>query len=295
MYRVSSGSLTLRWYAKKAARAGVAIGSWISGALHHRRSLRPRVLTYHRFGDDVRDPFCVDRTTFARQMETLAEAGCAVSVADLERHLYSGRPLPAGAVLVTIDDGYRSTYTEALPILRDLGIPGVAYIPAGCMDGAGSCHAAAALAPEPRIGWDEAIELAEAGIDIGSHAWSHESLGAMDDDTIRAELERSRALLQKRTGASVTSFAYPFGTRADYDSRSRLLLGECGYRTAFTSQHGALAPGSDPLELPRVKVEGGEPLWLFRLVVRGGLDAWSLVDRTLWRLQANRNPEAVAA
>ena len=42
----------------------------------------------------------------------------------------------------------------------------------------------------------------------------------------------------------------------------------------------------DALALPRVKVEGGERMWMFRLLVRGGLDAWSLADRTLWRLQA---------
>ena len=52
--------------------------------------------------------------------------------------------------------------------------------------------------------------------------------------------------------------------------------------------HGAIAPGADPLTLPRVKIEGGEGLWMFRAIVDGGLDAWRWVDRFMWRLQEAR-------
>lgn len=285
---MSSGSINLRWYAKKAARTGVAVGSWGSGALAREAAAAPRVLTYHRFGDDLHDPFCVDRDSFAEQMRVLAESGRAVSIGDVEGYMYHGESLPRGAVLVTIDDGYRSTIEQALPIMRDLGVPGVAYIPAGCVNGTDADL-------EERMTWDELGRLAEGGIAIGSHAWSHDSLGAMTAEQARDELARSRCVLHDRTGANVTSFAYPFGTRADYSAATRDALAACGYRIAFTSQHGSLDAAADPLELPRVKVEGGEPLWMFRLLLRGGLDAWSVVDRTLWRLQANRNADAEAA
>jgi hypothetical protein len=283
-----NSTINLRWIAKKAARTGVAVGSWSSGVLAGPGASEPRVLTYHRFGENPHDPFCVDTDTFTRQMEVLAESGRAVSLADIEGFLFHREALPHGAVLVTIDDGYRSTYSEALPVLRDLGVPAVAYIPAGCMDGTDDDL-------EPRMTWDQVAALADGGIAVGSHAWSHQSLGSMPSATMRHEVERSRELLEERTGIRVTSFAYPFGTRADYSAMSREALAVSGYRTAFTSQHGALDSGADPLELPRVKVEGGEPLWLFRLLIRGGLDAWSLVDRTLWRIQANRNAEIGSA
>jgi hypothetical protein len=88
-------------------------------------------------------------------------------------------------------------------------------------------------------------------------------------------------------GTPVTSFAYPFGTRADYNEATAALLREAGYTCAFTSQHGAIAPGADPLTLPRVKVEGGEGMWMFQSLTRGGLDGWRWIDRTLWSLQAS--------
>jgi hypothetical protein len=70
------------------------------------------------------------------------------------------------------------------------------------------------------------------------------------------------------------------------------VLSQAGYRTAFTSQHGALRPGLDLLSLPRIKVEGGEPQWIFRALCQGGLDKWRWVDSALWRMQqAGKQPQ----
>jgi len=282
----------LRWYAKKAARTSVALGSWGADSL-----LRPyadadaigvRVLTYHRFGRVPYDPFCVDPDVFDDHMRVLAESGLVISASDLEAYLAGTRAVPDGAVLVTIDDGYRSVYTHALPILERYGIPSVLYLPAGCMPGFVDGRDVAGCDVEPRLDWIEIADLMRGGVSIGSHAWSHVSLGAMSAEQLHRECTQSRRLLEDKIGRPVTSFAYPFGTRADYNEKTRQALAEADYRSAFTSQHGAIARGNDPLELPRIKVEGGEPLWMFRRLLRGGLDRWQWVDRTLWKLQANQ-------
>jgi peptidoglycan/xylan/chitin deacetylase (PgdA/CDA1 family) len=270
-----------RWVAKKGARRGMAIGSWALGRVGTEPGrVRVRVLTYHRFGDSVRDPFCVSRSAFEAQMRWLAGSGRAVSLAQVEDFVAGRGGLPDGSVLVTMDDGCRSVFTEALPILRDHAIPAVAYVPAGLVgerDIAGY--------DEPAMTWDEMARLPGAGIAVGSHAFHHRSLGLASVDEARDEAVRSRELLATRLGAPVTSFAYPFGTRADYSAATREVLREAGYATAFTSQHGAVVPGLDPLELPRVKVEGGEPGWMFPLLCGGAMDGWAIVDRGLWRVQ----------
>jgi hypothetical protein len=108
----------------------------------------------------------------------------------------------------------------------------------------------------------------------------------MSAEEAREEAGRSRTVLEDHLGAPVTSFAYPFGTRTDFNTTTAAILRRCGYTCAFTSQHGAIRAGSEPFRLPRIKVEGGEPLWMFRRLVRGGLDGWRWIDRALWRLQA---------
>lgn len=137
--------------------------------------------------------------------------------------------------------------------------------------------------------WSVLRQLADQpGISVGSHAHTHRSLGAMKPADARAEMETSRRILEDRLGRPVISFAYPFGTYGDFDSRTDRDLQESGYSIAFNSVHGAIRPGLEPVSLPRVKVEGGEPLALFDLVSRGATVPWRLVDRNLWRFQRVR-------
>lgn len=275
-----------RWYLKKAARRGLAATAWASGWLAARRRLtagpQVRVLTYHRFGDSRRDPFCLPQETFDRQMRYLAQRRLAVSLDHVEALLAGGgKDLPDGAVLVTVDDGFRSVYTHMLPVLRHYGIPAVAYVTPGLVRRPGGCRDGS----EEYLSWDELDHLAAGGVTIGSHGWTHRSLGRMGPVEARHEAARSRQTLERRLGRRVASFAYPFGTRADFNRMTGNVLAETGYTTGFTSQHGPITGRSDPLELPRVKVEGGEGLSMFRLICRGAIDGWRLVDRTLWQLQ----------
>jgi peptidoglycan/xylan/chitin deacetylase (PgdA/CDA1 family) len=286
---MTSSVTSLRWYLKKTARAGMVFTSWGSGylALSAATAAGPRlrVLTYHRFGNLPRDPFCVSVPDFAAQMAFLAEHRLAVGVAELESFLAGRAPVPDGAVLVTIDDGFRSTLTDAMPVLRDHGVPAIAFITPTKLGRAPGDGGEDDDLPEPFMTWDELDRLAAGGVTIGSHAWTHRSLGRMPPAEAEDEAVRSREALERHLGRPVTTFAYPFGTRADYSETTAAILARAGYGLAFTSQHGPIRPGMDPHTLPRVKIEGGEGLRPFRLATRGGLDNWRLIDQTLWRIQ----------
>lgn len=275
-----------RWHVKKAARRGVALASCATGSLAVRRvfarSPRVRALMYHRFADEPRDAFSVHPTVFEQQMRFLAEERRAVSLEDLRLFLAGRRNLSNDACLITIDDGLRSTVLEALPVLRRWGVPAVAFVCAGLV-GCGHRY------PEPYMGWDEVKELVASGIvEIGSHAYTHRSLGFITPDEAFSEAKRSRERLEDRLGVPIRAFAYPFGTRSDFNARTDRALADAGYSIAFNSMHGSVRPGMDPISLPRVKVEGGEPAWMFRLLCRGAMDPWRAVDRTLYRLQRER-------
>jgi hypothetical protein len=114
---------------------------------------------------------------------------------------------------------------------------------------------------------------------------SHRSMAKIPLQEARREARDSRKRLEDLMGRPVTAFAYPFGTRADYSPEVAEVLREEGYDLAFTSQHGAVRGGFDPLLLPRVKVESGDPSWVFPLLCRGAMDAWRLIDVGLQGLQ----------
>lgn len=288
---MSNTTSAFRWFGKKIARKSLAFGSMATGLLMLSELLshqpRIRVLTYHRFGDIQRDPFCVSPKDFEKQMAYLAERQLAVSLSDLEEFLHGRKTLNRDAVLVTIDDGFRSLHSTALPILKDYLIPAVAFITPGVINSQKEAdHLQPINLAEPYLTWDEITQVCDNGVTIGSHAWTHRSLGGMVVEEVEEEASRSRDALERNLQRPIKAFAYPYGTRADFSPTTAQILKRSGYTCAFTSQHGAVHTNIDAFSLPRVKVEGGEGVWLFRLLTRGGLDAWRVVDHTLWRLQA---------
>ncbi len=270
----------LRWFAKKSLRATVAAISPRLATRDPGGISRLRVLTFHRFARRSRDPFAVDPDQFARQMEVLASRGVAVGLDAVERVL-DGGVCPPDAVLVTIDDGCASTLEVAAPILGRFGVPAVAFVTAGRLGHDAGDH------PERFLTRDEVAALPSFGIEVGSHGWTHQSLAGADDAMLRRQLDFSRDCLGQVMGRGIRAFAYPYGTRADYSARTRSAVRDAGYQACFTSQHGAITPGADRFELPRIKIEGGEGARMFDAACRGGLDAWSLVDRYAAAWQAS--------
>lgn len=282
---------SLRWQLKKTARKSLALGHRL---FHSRKTQTPagdgavRVLTYHRFGDVNRDPFCVAPEDFAGQMAWLAGHGLAVSLREIEDYIHDGKSLRNGAVLVTMDDGCSSVVTHAMPILKHFNIPSVAFVTTGNIGRKFNQLNRQGESPkEDYLDWDELSQLCAAGVDIGSHALTHRSLGRMPIEDAENEMRLSRNELKEKLGIDVTSFAYPYGTLADFNLLIAEGLRRSGYRLAFTSQHGVLHRNLDPMLLPRIKVEGGDGEWLFPLLARGGLDNWRWIDKALWRLQAS--------
>ncbi len=79
---------------------------------------------------------------------------------------------------------------------------------------------------------------------------------------IRKALETTTAQTVPPTrwlGVDAESFAYPYGMRPDHSPDTARVLAELGYTSIFVALHGAMRRGTDPLNLPRIKVEGGEP------------------------------------
>lgn len=287
---MSSEIPLLRWVCKKIARKSILAGSVLAGPLAMLNpssdERRIRVLTYHRFGEASRDPYSVAPRTFEMQMAHLAKHGLAVSLADLEEFVAGRKTLPENSVLVTIDDGFESVHSIALPILREHLIPAVAFITTSVIEPRGSQgRTHPADLPESYLTWDQIAAMSDGGIAIGSHSLTHRSLGKMSAPEVEEEAFRSLETLRCNVATPVRSFAYPYGTRKDFSAETAEILKRCGYTSVFTSQHGAIRPKMDPFALPRIKVESGEGLWTFTRLTQGGLDAWRFVDQTLWRLQ----------
>ena len=276
--------MRLRWYVKKVARFVVVYGNFVANKIFGIPNLDAlRILTYHRFGPDPRDPFCVSMEDFDAQMKLLSAEQRAISLSQLELYLAGEANLPEYACLVTIDDGMLSTLEVALPILQRYGIPAVAFVSSNLigLDGQGL--------PERYLTGKELLSLSRNPlVEIGSHAHNHVSMGQLPLPEMAEEARKSKSILEAVTKRPVNTFAYPFGMQNDHNRDTDNALASAGYKITFNSMHGAILTRDDCQSLPRVKVEGGDSLSMFRHISRGAMDIWRVVDDRLFRAQRVR-------
>jgi peptidoglycan/xylan/chitin deacetylase (PgdA/CDA1 family) len=160
---------------------------------HWRASRRLAVLAYH--GVEDRDRFAAHLRHIRRRLHP-------VSLEEVAEAAEGRRGLPARAVLVTFDDGYRDVVDVAMPMLRDAGIPAAAFVVAGLLD------------TESPLWFGEARELAAAGGTVG---W----LGPRSpDDLVRAlkrepDERRLAAMAELRRTAVVPARPVPQLRRAE--------------------------------------------------------------------------------
>lgn len=98
---------------------------------------RLTVLNYHRIADPTGpDAFFTPNISatpemFSSQMDHLQQYYKVISLADLNRAIYNGKPLPPNAALITFDDGYLDNYQYAFPELKKRSFPAVIFLATG--------------------------------------------------------------------------------------------------------------------------------------------------------------------
>lgn len=204
------------------------------------------ILTFHAV-DDAGDVGAFPPGVFRRAIARLHSDGFrTVDLADAVAGLRRGDPLPDRAVVLTFDDGYRSAYTDAFPVLQEHGMTATVFLAVGARDGAGD--GLPSLTGREMLAWNEIREMAGAGIAFGAHTLSHADLTALDPDRIEAEVLGSRTVIEQRLGVPVPGFAYPFGR---FDTRSRAVVRRC-FDFACSDVFSLVTHASDPWALERI-------------------------------------------
>ena len=182
------------------------------------------------------------------------------------------RSIPAGDVpgelggafySLTFDDGHASDYTEAFPVLQELGLRATFFVVPTLVGTPGY------------VTWNQLREMVAAGMEIGSHSLTHPFVDRLDEAGLRREFGESKAVIEDRLGLAVHAASLPRG----WEPRlMRPVLGALGYRVFCTSRVGWWHPGGEPLTMPRIAVRRGMPLDVFAAIANAE-------PRALWWLQ----------
>ncbi|RJQ31527.1 hypothetical protein C4572_02290 [Candidatus Parcubacteria bacterium] len=149
-------------------------------------------------------------------------------------------PAPSGLVSLNFDDGWITTYQNALPILNAAGLKSTQYISSGRFDFS------------TYVNIDQMLDMQAKGHEIGSHTKTHANLTILSTEEMRDEIIGSKEDLLAAGVNSVTTFAYPFGA---YNESVVAVVEEAGYKGARRTQDGFNDSGSNRFLLNRFSVE----------------------------------------
>lgn len=127
---------------------------------------------------------------------------------------------------------------------------------------------------DPRlfVTWDQVHELVANGVACQPHTVTHPILSRIPLEEQRRQLAESKAKIEAETGQPAVAFAYPNGTKNDYDQNTIKILEELGFQAAFTLEEGPM-PNAEVrqncLEIKRVFLSYKDTLDVFALKVMG--------------------------
>jgi len=236
----------------------IPLESYDRGGITPRRYQVVPVLSYHQFSRTRKNKMTVTAADFEAQMRYLKANGYRViSLDQLFDFLDFRIQIPQKSVVITIDDGWRSTYDIAYPILKQYGFPATLFVYTNLITGS-----------PKTLSWDLAREMAQNGIEMQCHTVTHRDLTKMNDqesfaeyfDALNRELTASTKILEEKMGIRPNYLAYPYG------ETNRLviaLLKKHGYRGAFTVKRGPSPFFFSNYRINRSMIYGDMPLKRF--------------------------------
>jgi peptidoglycan/xylan/chitin deacetylase (PgdA/CDA1 family) len=260
------------------------------------------ILMYHRVGpqNERWQPPPVPPKDFEDQMQYLKKTHALLSLTDVACALRDHRPLPKKVAVVTFDDGYKSNYDYAFPILKQYRIPATIFLATGHIDTGtlfwwdkiryalwhtyhhrlivdelgvvtlrslnekrqktiGIIEAVkkfpehkknsiidhlittADITIPPTLGhqvivsWDDVREMQNHGIEFGAHTVTHPILTKVSLEQANYEITQSKKDIENALGTPVTTFSYPNGKQADFNTEILHMVQTSGYTCAVTT------------------------------------------------------------
>ena len=207
------------------------------------------ILMYH-YIRDYNDPtdtigsnLSVSPRTFDRQLTFLEENNYQTLTLSQMISDFSGKykiPKDKKPIILTFDDGYADAYTSAYPILQKHHFTAVFYIITG------------QIGQTDRMTEKQIVELDKNSMVIGSHTVSHPDLTKNSSNQVLSQLTDSKSKLESILNHPIFDFCYPAGK---FNDEVVSLAKSAGYQTATTTAKGTADLSSDPLKMPRIRVQ----------------------------------------
>lgn len=188
---------------------------------------------------------------FARQMAYLKRRGFVFYTASelIEQYLEKGS-FPPKAAALTLDDGWKDNYTNAFPILKDLGIKATIFLVPSCVGKTSAAVVGEGENAREHLSRENVVEMSKHGIEFGSHSVNHRHLHRISPEEIVYEVEESKKQIEEIVQKPCKTFCYPAGF---FNEEAKKAVKNAGYIAAFTTVYGS-AEALDLYALNRIEI-----------------------------------------
>ena len=223
------------------------------------KSAQVAILGYHQFvKGKATDQMHLNIDRFSAQMQALKDARVAViAMKDFLAWRRGEKDIPDPCVVLTMDDGWESVHTLALPVLREFGYPFTVFLYKNYVNGGARSRSMSTA---------QIKELMAAGGEVGSHSVSHPYKAKIDnmfrksaadgEAFLRTEMKDSRQFLEDLLAVKVTTYAYPGGYHSE---REQEIGKEAGYEAMFTVNPAKVTWDTPSAAIPRYIIIGNDP------------------------------------
>lgn len=174
------------------------------------------VLLYHDIADTRENSATMSPELFRKHMAVLEQEFNVISLDDVVAFQNGTKIVPPNAVAITFDDGYRSNYDVAYPILKQYEWPATVFL---TLDDVGRVNPTLEW-----LTWEQITEMAGHNFSFGSHYLTHGTIGDQGElvaqypgesweyyqSRVASGLQSSYQILNDH-GVPTLHFAAPFG------------------------------------------------------------------------------------
>lgn len=217
------------------------------------------ILMYHYFfdseaGETGKDSNWMDVKDFEKQLKYLSDNNYYYPTWQEVYNFVEGKiTLPSKSVVITMDDGHKSIYTYAIPLLEKYKVKATAFI----ITSKDNAKKIKKYMNHEYIEFQSHTHNMHQGGCSGGHGGLFRCISY---DKGLADLKKSIEFLGKSD-----ALAYPFG---DVTKNVLTITKDANFKVGVTTQWGYAKKGADPLQLPRVRMYKGIALSTFKSNVK---------------------------
>jgi peptidoglycan/xylan/chitin deacetylase (PgdA/CDA1 family) len=183
-------------------------------------------------------------------------------------------------IIISFDDGMRSHFEVAAPLLEKYGFTGWFFVPAGWIAERIALNQEAAdhVGDQSTLTTEQIRQLDSSHV-VGCHTETHCRLTSdLPEEKVRFETLGAKKSLEDLLGRTVDIFCWVGGEENTYSKTASDLIRQA-YSLGFMTNTAVVRPGTDPMQIQRTNIEAENPMSLVRFQLGGFLDLIYLPKR----------------